>query len=128
MKIKPQNLPGFKGKRDMLYAVVADTAFKKPADELVKLLSEADQLATLRNDLVHGYWHWRVKINGDTKTEAVVAIFKPRSQTRHYMFDVGVDDLTAWTADVAALTMRLQELDPKALTRRREHRKKNPRN
>ncbi len=113
---------GFGGKRDLLYAVIADSFFTEPSQELVAILNEAEPLGSLRNDLVHG--HWQSK----TKKEAAVWVSKPRSKQRSYSVNFEVDDLEQWTAAVAELTSKLEDLDVKSLTRRRKHRPKNPRN
>ena len=94
------SLNGYSAHRDLLKAVTAETGFQTPPQALLDILTEADQFATLRNDLVHG--EWKQGAHGP-----VISVFKPRNRMRSYFFDVTEDQMLEWADGVDALTDRL---------------------
>jgi hypothetical protein len=112
---------GFAAHRDLLKAAIADMGWKAPPPALLDILSRADDLNTLRNDLLHG--DWLRYANG----VATVSVVKPRSSDRLYAFDTTTGEITAYTEQIATLTDQLSGLDLAPIVRSRpRHGDKNP--
>lgn len=108
---------GFATRRDLLKAIIADTGFTKPQQELLELLSEAEAIASVRNDLAHG--NWKRYSDG----HATIGVFKPRSADRSYLFDITAGQLDAYCEEIDDLITRLENLDLTPTSRAR-HRSK----
>jgi hypothetical protein len=108
---------GFSSHRDLLKSATANSGFKKPSEALINLLSAAEPIATLRNDLIHGHW---LELRFD---HASVAVYKPRHDMRSYIFDIDTKQLIAKCAEINSLRKTLADLDTAARPRSK-HRKK----
>ena len=95
---------GFAAHRDLLNAAIAPSFRDTPPKELTDLLSAAETMNTIRNDLIHGEWSFK------SAEEAAIRVFKPRAKGRSYIFDVAPDLLETWSDEVNEFIGQIYDL------------------
>src|SRR5215216_2745646 len=102
-RVKPKGIliffhSGGNAARELFKAVIADKGWTSPSPALLELMRDIDDLAAIRNELVHGKWM------DFRHGKANVSIAKPRSKSRMYVCDVSEADLEDFTREIDALT------------------------
>jgi len=106
------SISGFAGHRDLLKAAIASTGAHEPPQELLDIMTAAEELNTMRNDLVHGNW---LEVRGK---ELCISVAKPKNKARTYILRVTVTDIETATDKIADLTDRLYDTSVIAVPRR----------
>jgi hypothetical protein len=116
------SINGFAGHRDLLKAAIADRWSRQPPQEITDILSDAEEINTVRNELVHGDW---MEVRDDRMHVSVV---KPKSAMRLYTMSIGVGDIQEYTAQIEGLIDRLMAAPLLPIPRPQKHGKKDAAN